>query len=78
MAFYTERVYHPDPFYKFCIGTELKFVFFPRRCHLSGKYIWLKRGYKKTAMYTGPGDPIFEHRWFSKDEYLIAKLKGDI
>jgi hypothetical protein len=26
-------------------------------------------------MFTGPGEPIFEYRWYDKNEYLIARLK---
>ena len=58
------------------IGTQLKFVIFPRRCASSGKYIWLKYAYKETYMYTGPGDPVYEYIWYDKSEYLIARLKG--
>jgi hypothetical protein len=29
-------------------------------------------------MWTGPGEPVFEYRWYHKDEYLIAKLKGNV
>ncbi len=60
------------------IGTELKFVIFPKTCAISGKYIWLRYAYKETNMYTGPGDPIFGYMWYDKDAYLIAKLKGEL
>lgn len=68
-------------FYAFkrkCIGTELKFAFLPKRCYISNKRIWFKNAYKQTAMWTGPGDPVFEHRWYDRSEFLIAKLKGDV
>ena len=64
-----------DYFDRHSIGTQLKFVFFPKRSHVSGKYIWLEFAYRKTAMYTGPGEPIFEHRWYNKVEYIIEQLK---
>ena len=54
----------------------LKFAWLPKRCYITNKLIWLKLAYKGTAMYTGPGDPIFEHHWVEKNEYLIAKLKN--
>lgn len=60
------------------VGTELKFVIFPKICITSGKYIWLKYAYKETNMYIGPGDPVFEYCWYDKNEYLIAKLKGEV
>lgn len=63
-------------FDKHSIGTKYKFVFWPKQCHISKKVLWLEFAYRKTAMYTGPGDPIFEHRWYSKLEYIIERLKG--
>jgi hypothetical protein len=64
-----------DPFYtRMMIGTEFKFSWFPEKCHLSGKRIWLKRGYRLTRILTGPGDPIFIYRWHDKNEHLIWML----
>jgi hypothetical protein len=67
-----------DIFKNYCIGTKLKFVWLPKRCHISNKSIWLKFAYRQIAMYTGPGDPVFEYRWYNKNEFLVAKLKGDV
>lgn len=67
-----------DSFKRLCIGTELKFVFFPRKCHITGKILWLKQVYKQTAMLTGPGDPLFEYRYYSKKEFLVERLKGNV
>lgn len=64
-----------DYFYDKLIGTQLKFAWLPKTCYISGKRIWLKRGYRMTRMITGPGDPIFEHRWHDKMEHIIWKLK---
>ena len=76
MPFYrNDRADNWDYFEKHSIGTELKFVFFPKQSHVSGKYIWLEFAYRKVAMWTGPGDAIFEYRWYTKDEYIIEKLK---
>ena len=63
-----------DYFYKRCLGAELKFAWLPKTCYLTGKTIWLKKGYRMTAMWTGPDDPIFEHRWHDKIEHIIWKL----
>ena len=65
-----------DVFRQRCVGTELKFALLPRRCFLSNKQLWFRRAYCQTAMWTGPGDPAFEHRWYDPREFLIAKLKG--
>ena len=67
-----------DGFRTHCIGTQLKFVVLPKKCHITGKTLWFTNAYKQTAMYTGPGDPAFVDRWYDKNEFLIARIKGDI
>ena len=70
-----DQVQSYDYFYDKCLGAELKFAWLPETCHITGKTIWLKYGYRMTRMITGPGDPIFEHRWHDKIEHIIWKLK---
>jgi len=65
-----------DPFKNKCIGTEYKFTWLPQRCYITGNRLWLKKAYRQTAFWTGPGEPVFEYRWYEKDEFLIAKIKG--
>lgn len=60
-----------DIFYDYCKGAQLKFAWTPKYCARSNKRIWLKFGYKLTAIFTGPGTPVYEHRWHDKDEHLI-------
>lgn len=57
---------------------KLTFAWWPRRCFLSDKWIWLKLGYLGEAVWTGPGTPVFETRWLAKEEFLVAILKGRI
>ena len=64
-----------DSFKRRCIGTELKFILVPKRCYFSDKVLWFTNAYKQTAIYTGPGDPIFEHRYYDKTEFLVNRLK---
>lgn len=59
-----------------CIGTKYKFMFLPKICHISGNLLWLKKCYVQTALYTGPGDPIFENRYYDKKEFLLARIQG--
>jgi hypothetical protein len=40
--------------------------------------LWLTKAYKGTAMWLGPGEPVFEHHWIDKNQYLMAKLKGTL
>ena len=59
-----------------CVGTEYKLAILPKRCYLSDKLIWFKFGYMQYAIWTGPGSDYYESRWYDKNEFLIAKLKG--
>ena len=65
-----------DGFNTHVIGTELKFLLWPEICYITGKLLWLKKAYKQTAMWTGPGDPVFEYRYYDMDAFLIAKVKN--
>lgn len=64
-----------DYFMDHVVGRQLKFALMPRHCYITGRLLWLENAYCITAMYTGPGEPIFEYRWYDKNEYLIARLK---
>ena len=57
--------------------AEFKSVYliWPRRCYLTGKRLWLTHAYKGTALWTGPGAPVEEVRYYDEVEYLIKKLK---
>ena len=57
------------------LGSTLKFAWLPKTCVLSGKSIWLKYGYRVTAMWTGPGEAIFEHKWHDKNTHIMWLLK---
>ena len=56
------------------LGAELKFVWLPKICNLTGKHIWLKKAYRLTAMWSDPFEPAFEHRWHDKNAHIIWKL----
>jgi len=64
-----------EDFLRRCIGKQIKFAWLPKRCYLSGKLIWLRKGYKLTSMLTGPGDPIFDYRWHDVKEHIFWELK---
>jgi len=51
-----------DHFYARCLGAQLKFAWLPKQCSISGKLIWLKFAYRLTAMYAGPGEPVYATR----------------
>lgn len=70
--------FYYDGFREKCIATECKFILRPRRCYLTNRRLWLEYAYKQTALWTGPGEPLFEYRWYDKTEFLIAKLKNTV
>ena len=53
---------------------KLKFSLWPRRCARSGRRIWFEQAYQGTAMYTGPGELVYEHHWHTIDEHLLWLL----
>lgn len=69
---------HVDGFKRKCIGSELEFVLLPKKCHLTGRILIFEYAYKQTALWTGPGDDIFEYRWYDKNEFLVARIKGEV
>ena len=56
--------------------TELKWSVCPRRCHVTGRWLWLTLAYCARYVITGPGDPAIWTRWYSREEMLLLKLKG--
>ena len=51
------------------------FVLIPRRCDLSGRWIW-GRHVCGTRFITGPGDPVEIRIWNHRHEHTIYRLKG--
>ena len=77
-AFKREQLYARNGwFYRNCVGWQLKFVWWPNICHLTGRRLWLEYAYRGTSILTGPGEAIIEHRWHDKNEHIIFKIKGN-
>ena len=55
--------------------VNLKWSLWPRRCHASGRWLWLTPAYRAMYVIHGPGDPAIWTRWYSNTEYLMLKLK---
>lgn len=55
---------------------QLNFCWFPKRCHITKRFLWLKMAYCGTVMYTGPGEAVLDFRWHDMDEHLIWLLKA--
>ena len=66
-----------DYHFKRCImGRKLKFTLLPRRCHVTKRIMWLENAYRITSGYRqGHMDYLYEHRWYDKNEYIVARLK---
>ena len=70
-----DQVQSYDYFYERVVGTEYKFAWLPKTCHISGKRIWLKKGYLLTRLITGPDNySLFDYRWHDKNAHIIWKL----
>ena len=67
-----------DYHFKRCImGRKLKFTLIPRRCHVTKRIMWLENAYCITSGFRqGDINWLYEHRWYDKNEYLVAVLKG--
>lgn len=56
---------------------RLRFLWRPKRSAITGRWLWLCRVYEGTAMWTGPGDTVFEFRYHEPTEHIIWQLKGN-
>ena len=61
---------------------ELKFVWFPRRCEILKRRIWLRWAYCGKGEYIGPGcysncHPYYRRGWHSKMGHVIWILKNN-
>lgn len=54
---------------------EYKYTLWPRRCYNTGRRLWLTTAMRGRAMWTGPGEPVFEDRWYDSNEALIMMIK---
>lgn len=73
---WTTREIKDAIFKQYIKGREFKFTLYPRRCYITKRIMWLEYAYCVTAMYrTDDINFSYEHRWYNKDEYLIARLK---
>jgi len=78
MHFYSEKIGNFDTFNSHCVGATETISWLPRRCYESNRVLWLRKAIRRSAMWTGPGEPAWEHRWYHKHEYLKLKIKGEV
>jgi hypothetical protein len=53
-----------------------QFCFWPRKCYITGQWLICTRAVRGQAIWTGPGEPVLEHRWYHKNNGLLLLLKG--
>lgn len=53
---------------------KLKFIWWPTRCELSNRLLWLTFAYQGTAIWSGPGEDAVEHRYHSSVEHILWEL----
>jgi len=80
-GYYSKRLMARDRdrdehFYRRAVWVK-RFAWWPKRCDCSGRWLWLQRVMMGVAMYTGPGDPVFEFRWHDAKEHVMFLLKGN-
>jgi hypothetical protein len=51
------------------------YLWWPRCCDITGKRLWLTCAYRGIAVWTGPGEPIEEVRYYDTADYLMQQLK---
>jgi hypothetical protein len=56
---------------------RLTVLWWPKRSALTRRWLWLRPVYEGTAMWTGPGTPVFEFRYHEPAEHLIWRLKNN-
>lgn len=65
-----------EPYLERVHTWQLKFAIWPHRCAKTGNRIWLEHAYRGTRTITGPGEPVVEHFWMSRVEFVIWRLKN--
>ena len=53
---------------------EYKLCWWPQTCFLGGKQLWGKRAYFGERYIHGPGEPVVQDYWISKEEFVVWQL----
>ena len=54
---------------------KLKLCWLRQTCFLTGKQLWGRRAYHGVRMITGPGEPVYDHYWIDRNQFVIWNLK---
>lgn len=60
------------------INWKFTLCLWPRKSSMSNTSLWGKHAYKGVLMITGPGEPVFITHWITKEEFLMARLRGKL
>jgi hypothetical protein len=52
------------------------FAWWPKQCWITHQWMWLTYVVMGTAVWTGPGTPVVEKRYYNPVQYTMEKLKG--
>ena len=52
-----------------------KYSIWPRRCYKTNQWLWLTLAVRGHAVWTGPGEPVTEYRWYHKHEGMMIMIK---
>ena len=61
--------------FKRVYGWKLKLCLMPKKCFLSNKQLWFEYAYYGENYITGPGDPVIQRFWVSKEDFMLWQLK---
>lgn len=48
----------------------------PKRCLLTDKWLWIKPSIRVRRVFTGPGTPVVQDHWMESKAYTLQCLKG--
>lgn len=48
----------------------------PQRCALTNKWLWIKPAMLVRRLLTGPGEPVVIDHWFEPKAYTLQSIKG--
>lgn len=54
---------------------RLQLCWLPKKCFLTGRPLWGQLAYHGERWITGPGEPVVEHYWIDRDEFVMWRLK---
>jgi hypothetical protein len=57
---------------------ELKFCLLPHKCNETGKLLWLDYAYRGTRIHRYDWEFTTDHKWMSKEEFVVLRLMDKI